>query len=297
MGTRPTPLVEERPVRRGRVEPEVRPRLGGCHASSVGTDEEPFAYEVGFCDRFDRFCFLADRDGQGREANWASRKTAADRVEDGSVEAIKASRIDLEKLKSATRGLEGQLPVTVHLGVVNDATQETVCDTGSAARTRRDLVRGLRIDGRSEQRSGTGHDGLKLVGLVELKVGRKAKAVTQRGGQQARARCRTDDREGRERQRNRRRAGALTNDDIDAEIFHREVEHFLGCAREAVDLIDEQDVAFLEARQDRRQVARMLDRRSGGQAQRGSHFGGDDHGERRFAQPRRARKQDMVGAG
>ena len=78
MGTRPTPLVEERPVRRGRVEPEVRPRLGGCHASSVGTDEEPFAYEVGFCDRFDRFCFLADRDGQGREANWASRKTAAD---------------------------------------------------------------------------------------------------------------------------------------------------------------------------------------------------------------------------
>ena len=43
------------------------------------------------------------------------------------------------------------------------------------------IVRGLRIDGRSEQRGGTGHDGLKLVGLVELKVGRKAKAVTQRG--------------------------------------------------------------------------------------------------------------------
>ena len=185
----------------------------------------------------------------------------------------------------------------MHLGVVNDATQETVRDTGGAARTRRDLVRGLRIDGRSEQRSGTGHDGLKLVGLVELKVGRKAKAVTQRGWQQTRSRCRTDDREGRERQRNRRRAGALTNDDIDAEIFHREVEHFLGCAREAVDLIDEQNVALLEAGQDRRQVARMLDRRAGGQSQGRSHLGGDDHGERRLAESRRARKQDVVGAG
>ena len=92
IGTRLTPLVEEATVRRGRSEAEVGPCLGGCHASAVGAHEEPFAHKVGFRDRFDGFCFLADRHRQGREANGTTGETTADGLEDRAVEAVEAGQ-------------------------------------------------------------------------------------------------------------------------------------------------------------------------------------------------------------
>ena len=147
MGTRPTPLVEESTVRRGRSEAEVSPRLGCCQASAVGAHEEAFAHKVGFGDGFDGLCFLSDRHGQGRQAHWSTRKTTTDGIENRAVQAIQTGRVDLEELERAARGLKGQLSVAMHLGVVDDATQEAVRDSGSAARTRSDLMGGLRVDG------------------------------------------------------------------------------------------------------------------------------------------------------
>ena len=125
----------------------MSPRLRGCHASAVGTHEESFAHEVGFGNRLNRFCFLTDRHGQGRQAHRTARETTTDGIENRAIQAIQAGRVDLEELERAARGLEGQLPVAMHLGVVDDATQEAVRDSGSAARTRGDLVGGLRVDG------------------------------------------------------------------------------------------------------------------------------------------------------
>ena len=185
----------------------------------------------------------------------------------------------------------------MHLGVVDDATQETVRNTRSAARTRGDLVGGLRVDGRAQQRGGTGDHRLQFIGLVELEVGREAEAVAQRGRQQAGSRRRAHDRKGRKGERDRRRAGPLAHDDVDTEVLHGEVEHFLGGSREAVDLVDEEDVALLEAGENRGEVTSVLDRGAGRQSQGRSHLGGDDHCQRRLAESRRARKQDVVGAG
>ena len=123
------------------------PCLGGCHASAVGAHEEAFAHEIGFSDRFDRFCFLADRHRQGREADGTTGETTADGVEDRAVEPVEAGGVNFEELERAARGLEGQLPVAMHLGVVDDATQEAIRDSRSAARTRGDLVGGLHVDG------------------------------------------------------------------------------------------------------------------------------------------------------
>ena len=128
-------------------------------------------------------------------------------------------------------------------------------------------------------------------------MSRETEAVTQRCGKQAGSRRRSDDGEGRECQRDRRRAGALTHDDVDAEVLHGEVQHFLGSAREAVDLVDEEDVALLKARQNRGEVASVLDRGTRRQAQRRSHLGRDDHRKRRLTKSGRACEENMIGAG
>ena len=156
---------------------------------------------------------------------------------------------------------------------------------------------GLRVDGGTQQRRGARDDGLQLVGLVELKVSSEAEAVAQRCGQQARSRRGADDGERRQGQRDRGGAGALTHDDINAEVLHRQVQHFLGSARETVDLVDEEDVPLLETRQNRGEVAGVLDCRAGRQTQRRPHLRRDDHRERRLTQSGRAGEQNVVRAG
>src|SRR3979411_2697410 len=77
--------------------------------------------------------------------------------------------------------------------------------------------------------------------------------------------------------------GPLADDDVQAEVLHRRVEDLLDGAGEAVDLVDEEDVAVLGGRQDRRQVSGPLQHRTGGDAETDPELGGDDVGERRLA--------------
>ena len=61
-----------------------------------------------------------------------------------------------------------------------------------------------------------------------------------------------------------------------------------------MDLVDEELIVLLQVGQDRRQVARALDRRSGGDANRHAHLRGDDVREGGLAQAGWAVKEDVV---
>ena len=111
-----------------------------------------------------------------------------------------------------------------------------------------DLARALGGEVDAEQAGGAVHDLVELVGLVELEVGGEAEAVAQRTGQQAGAGGGADEGEGRDLERDRGGARALADDDVDPEVLHRHVEHLLGRPRHPVDLVDEEDVALVEAR-------------------------------------------------
>src|SRR6202012_5193923 len=63
---------------------------------------------------------------------------------------------------------------------------------------------------------------------------------------------------------------------------------------DAVNLVDEQHVVLDEVGRLRRQVPGPPQRRTRRPPQRRSQFGGDDHRQRRLAQPRRARQQDVI---
>ena len=89
--------------------------------------------------------------------------------------------------------------------------------------------------------------------------------------------------------------GPLADDDVDAEVLHRHVEHLLGGPGHPVDLVEEEHVALVHAREDRGEVAGVLDRRAAGDPQRRGHLGGDDHRERGLAETGRAGEQHVVG--
>ena len=72
------------------------------------------------------------------------------------------------------------------------------------------------------------------------------------------------------------------------------IEHFLDRGIEAVDLVDEQDVAVLEVGQQGGKVARLGDHRAGRGAEADAHLAGENAGQGGLAEARRAVQQDMV---
>src|SRR5690606_17734620 len=104
----------------------------------------------------------------------------------------------------------------------------------------------------------------------------------------------TDERERIERHPDRAGAGALADDDVDLVVLHRRIERLFDDGIHAVNLVDEEDVARLEAAQDRRQVALRLEHRARRRANRHAQFVGDDVGERRLAEPRRTVEQYVI---
>ncbi len=138
------------------------------------------------------------------------------------------------------------------------------------------------------------HDARELLGRVELQARHDPEAVAQRVGEHARAGRGAHQREGRQVELHRARAGALADHDVDLVVLERGIEDLLDHGREAVDLVDEEDVVGLEVGEDRGEVAGALEHRARGLLQVHAHLARDDVGERGLAEARRPEEQHVV---
>jgi len=77
-------------------------------------------------------------------------------------------------------------------------------------------------------------------------------------------------------------------------VLHGGVENLLDHVGQPVDLVDEEHIVFLQVREDRGQVALPLDDGPRGHLDADAHLPGQDVGERRLAETRGAREQDVV---
>ena len=130
---------------------------------------------------------------------------------------------------------------------------------------------------------------------VEVEAVGGPEPVTQRGADASRAGRGTDHGERLEAEPQRPGRRALADHHVERVVLHRRIEDLLDRAVEAVDLVDEQDVALLERGQDRGEVAGPLDRRARGVLDVHAELAGDDRGEGRLAEAGRAVEEDVVG--
>ena len=121
-----------------------------------------------------------------------------------------------------------------------------------------------------------------------------AEAVAKRRREEACPRRRADERERRKVERQRPRARALADDDVEPEVLERRVEDLLDRAVHAMDLVDEEDVLRVEAREDRRHVALPLERGPGDRADADVELLADDRRERRLPEAGWPDEQDVV---
>src|SRR3990172_3816933 len=246
-------------------------------------------------DVLDRLDLLAQDGTERSDPHRPRAELLDDRGQELPIGGIEAFVIDLEEAERFVRGGLGDPAVAVDLGVVAGSFQEPVDDAGCAPPAAGDGDRGAGIDVDVED-PGRALDDLGELGVrVEVEPVRGPEAVAQRRGDASGPRRRADDREGLEGEPERPRRRPLADHDVEGVVLHRRVEDLLDRVVEAMDLVDEKDVALVEAREHRGEVAGPLDRRAGRVADVDPELAGDDRGERRLAEAGRAVQEDVVG--
>ena len=172
--------------------------------------------------------------------------------------------------------------------------QQPAGDARRAARAARDLVGAVRRHADIEHARAAGHDLLEFLHGVEIQPHRNAEAVAQRIGQQAGARRRADQREFRQLDLDRARRRPLADDEVELEILHRGIEHFLDRRTEAMDFVDEQHVALFEIGQQCGEIAGLGDHRARGGAKADAELARHDLRQRGLAEAGRTDEQHVV---
>jgi hypothetical protein len=202
-------------------------------------------------------------------------------------QAVEAEVVDLELAQRQVG----------HAGV--DLVERSTVAKSRTRRSRRPATRGVPrarraiscapswLTGTPMQAGAAQDDVLELRHGVELEARDDAEAVAQRLGEQAGAGRGAHQRERRQVEPDRARGRAVADHQVELEVLHRGIEDLLDGHLQAVDLVDEQDVARLEVGQDRGEVAGLRDHRAGGHPEADAKLGRHDLGERRLAQARR----------
>src|SRR5439155_3244373 len=245
-------------------------------------------------DVLDRVRLLAERDGERRQPNRAAAELADDRAEQLAVHVLEPLLVDREQRERLACDGRRDRAIVLHLRDVADAFEDAVRDARRPTRAPRDLVCCVLLDLDVEDARAPPDDRAEIARLVVIETERHAEAVAQRRRQQAGARRRADKRERRQIERQRARRRALPDDDVQPEVLERGIQDLLDRAVQPVDLVDEQHIVALEARQDRRHVALPFERGARNAADADAELLADDVGEARLPEPGRADEQDVV---
>jgi hypothetical protein len=159
---------------------------------------------------------------------------------------------------------------------------------------RSDLGRGPRLDVEAKDAGRAGDDLLQVFGRIKIEPVDDAEAVAERRGQEPRPGRGAHEREPGQVELDGAGAGALADDDVELEVLHRGIQDLLDDAVQAVDLVDEQDVARLEVRKDGGEVAGPLEHGARRRLDPHAHRMGNDVRERRFAQAGGSAEQHVV---
>ena len=156
------------------------------------------------------------------------------------------------------------------------------------------LFRTVRSDGDAEDVRRAQHHPGQFGGRVELQLRKDAEAPAQGRGDQAHTRG--GPYQGERLQVDLDRAGrrALPDDQIQLEVFHGRIQHFLHSDGHAVDLVHEEDVVAGQVGQDGGQITAALQHRARGADQVDAQLGSHDLGQGRLAQTGVAVKERMV---
>ena len=215
----------------------------GGNAAAGGSVEEADLDEEGLVDLFEGVLLLGEGGGEGVEAYGAPVVLFDDGAEEAAVELVEAVGVDFQHFEGGVGGGAVDFALGADLGEVADAAEEAVGDAGGSAGAHGDFGGSVAVDGDSEDVGGALDDEAELVVGVELEAEEDAEAAAHGGGEEAGAGGGGDEGEGLDLQLEGAGGGAGADHDVEAVVFEGGVELFLEDGLEAVDFVEEEDLA------------------------------------------------------
>src|SRR5439155_23956529 len=240
------------PARWWDLEAEPGQVLAGCFGRAPAlrrSIEEAEPQQERLVDVLDRLDLLGEDGTQGSDADWPRLELLDDRGEQLPIGRVEALVVDLHRPHRLARRRLVDAAVAVDLGVIADPLQQPVDDPwrSSAAPRDRPCRAGIDLDIEDSIRSLDDLD--ELIVAVEVEPVRRPEPVAQRRADPPGAGRRADAREGLEAQPQRPRRRPLADQHVECVVLHRGIEDLLDGPIQAVDLVDEQDVAFVQSRE------------------------------------------------
>ena len=232
---------------------------GHGHAAARGTFDEALHDEKGFVNLFQSRSIFANGNRQGRKSDRAAVEFVNHRFEETGVHFVETVLIDLDHDECGFGNLGSDFSVGTDLSVIADPAEEVVGDARSAAGSRCDDESSFVIEIEIEDAGRARDDEGELFLSVVIETIDESKARAQWGSEHARTGGGADESEFGQLKLNRAGGWAGVDDDVETIVFHRWVEIFLDGGMEAVDFVDEENIASLEISKNTREIAGFFD--------------------------------------
>jgi len=278
----------------GDIESEVFVGGVGGDSALAGAGDEADLEEVGFDDVFESVSFIAKAGGDGFDAGGAAFVGGDEAAEEGAVEGVESEFIDFLDAERGLRGFDGDFSRAMDLGVVADAAEQAVGDARGASAAAADEFQSGVIEGEIQESGGAGEALLDIGEGPEFQVMLDSESGAERGADESCAGGGAEEGEGLEGNVDGFGVHAAIDGKIDLEVFHGGVDEFLDDGGQAVDFVDEEDVAFLEVGEDSHEVAGPDESRAAAGLDADAHFVRDAVGEGGVAQSGRAVEEGVL---
>jgi hypothetical protein len=183
-------------------------------------------------------------------------------LEEAFIHFVQTVLIDLKHLEGGNRGSSRGGALGTGERVITNPAEEVVCDARGASASPSDFRRGLWLEFDFQKRSGALNDGRKIFDRVVVESVGDAESGAKGSTEKARTCGGSDQRKAGKVKANGAGGGALIDDDIDTEIFDSGVEVLFDDFGEAMNFVDEEDISFLQAREQTGEVACLFDGRA-----------------------------------
>ena len=240
------------------------PGIRRQHTAARRTLDEALLDQIGLDDVLDGVARFRQAGGDGLDADRAAAEIARDHRQVAPVERVEAERVDLQSDQGLIGDFSGDGVRARHRGEIAHAPKQPPGDARRAARAPGDLDRAFIVQRHAEDACATPHDEFQFLDGIEIEPHGDAETVAQRIGDEARAGGGRNQGEAGEIDLDRARRRPLADDQVELEILHRRIEDFLHGRIETVNLVDEEDVAVFQVRQQGGEVAGLGDHRAGG---------------------------------
>src|SRR5690625_1945304 len=231
----------------------------GRHSAPGGALDEPLLNQIRLVDLLKSSPVLPDSRCERVEAHRPAGELDDQAVQDLPIPGLEARIINTKLIKRVLSALPADGLLARNIGVITYPAQQSLGYAHRSAGASPDLKGGFLLQAEAEQFRVAGHTLGKLLHAVVLQMLDDAETAAHGSCNETGSGGRADQGEAGQVKPDGTRGGTLAQDDVYLEVLHGRVEVFFSNASQAVDFIDEKDVAVFECvGENGRQVAGFL---------------------------------------